>query len=82
MHMLALMYLRGNGVEKDIDRGHDLLERAAASGHIFSKRNLASLLIRGDYGISKVPRGLLLFMSALKDALTVVPTDPHSDRLR
>jgi uncharacterized protein len=82
MHMLALMYLRGTGVVRDISKARDLLERAAALGHIFSKRNIGVLLMKGHFGLSQVPKGVLLLLSALKDALIVVSTDPTSDRLR
>ena len=82
MHMLARMYLLGTGVTRDISRAKDLLEQAVSLGHVFSKRNLGVLLLKGCFGPSKIPRGILLIASAIKEAVYLGLHDPTSDRLR
>jgi len=82
IHMLALMYLRGQGVSKDKRRARELLEKSASLGHVFSKRNLGVLLMSGDFGPTQRLRGVSLFLSALRDAAVVVPRDPTSNQLR
>jgi TPR repeat protein len=49
-NMLALMDLRGFGGPKDLQSARDLLEKAVQQGHVYAKRTLAWLLIRGTYG--------------------------------
>jgi len=82
MHMLALMHLRAKGMPADPTRARDLLEMAAAQGHVFSKRNLGLLLIKGPFGILQTFRGVLLLLVSVKDVLVIAPRDHLSDRLR
>jgi len=44
---LAFCYLRGKGVEKDEQRGLELMREAADQGHAFSMAHLADLYARG-----------------------------------
>lgn len=57
---LGLAHIRGLGVPVDRAKGATLLSRAAAAGHIFAKRELALMQIRGYFGIAQVPIGLVL----------------------
>jgi uncharacterized protein len=82
LNMLARMYLNGQGVSTDINRGRELLEDATAIGNVFAKRSLAGLLLRGTFGPLAFLRGIRLFFGALKDILVVAPGNPSSDRLR
>jgi TPR repeat protein len=82
MRMLGIMYMEGNGVEKDVPRARALFESAAALGNVFAKRKLAVLLMHGDFGALATLKGGWLFVSALKDAVVVAWTDPSGDRLR
>jgi uncharacterized protein len=82
MNILALMYLRGEGVPRDAAKARDLLEGAVAQGHVFSKRNLGKLLMSGRFGRKHMVRGFFLFVAALTDVLIVTPIDPHGVRLR
>jgi len=76
------LYLRGEGVPTDTAKARDLLEGAVSQGHIFSKRNLGTLLMSGRFGGKHIVRGFFLFLGGLKDAVIVIPKDPSSDRLR
>jgi uncharacterized protein len=82
MHMLALMHLRGQGVPVDLTKARNLLEMAVAQGHVFSKRNLGLLLMKGRFGIRQFFRGILLLLASAKDVLITAARDPLSDRLR
>ena len=82
INMLGTMYLNGIGVEKNLTRARELLERASSLGHVFAKRNLAGLLVRGADGPHGFFRGVRLFLVAIKDTLVVVCSSPFSDRLR
>jgi TPR repeat protein len=81
MNALAMMYARGQGVPVNLNGARDLLEGAAAQGHLYAKANLASLLRRGKFGVWQRPRGFLLTFSSLKDLITIW-RNPHSERLR
>jgi len=82
LNMLATMDIRGLGGPKNLRDARDLLERAVLQGHIFAKRNLAYLLMRGTFGMWQRLRGPFLLLSAAIDIIVVVPRHPHSDRLR
>jgi TPR repeat protein len=81
IHLLGVMYWKGFGVEKDIDKARKLFERAAELGHAYAKRNLGILLLKGHYGPRQVFRGLRLWMRSVKDVF-LLAADPTDDRLR
>jgi hypothetical protein len=37
------------------------LERAAEAGNFFARRELALMMMRGEFGILRIPLGLILF---------------------
>jgi TPR repeat protein len=80
IHLLGVMYWKGVGVDKDIDKARKLFERASALGHVYAKRNLGTLLIKGHYGPRQAFRGLTLWAHAIKDAW-VLSGDPTDDRV-
>jgi TPR repeat protein len=82
MNMLAMMQIRGQGGPVDLNGARDLLEAAVARGHVFSKRNLGVLLMKGRFGMWQIIRGFVLFIGAIKDALVLVPRDRSHERLR
>ena len=82
MYLLATMYEHGRGVPVDVRRARELLEVAVAHGHVFAKRSLGRLLIKGHFGIWQIPRGILLILSGIKDVLILAPRDRKSERLR
>jgi len=82
MNMLGKMYYTGLGCKKNIQTAKDLYQRSAALGHVFAKRNLAILLMRGKFGLSKILPGVALFLLSLKEGFAVSYSDEFSDRLR
>lgn len=81
MDRLAWIYIETKQPEK-IERARRLLERASALGHIYAKRHLAGLMMRGKLGLSAVLPGVRLFFAAVLDGLRVGFRDPLSERLR
>src|SRR5262245_44785590 len=65
IYRLAMMHHDGLGTSQDIDRCRALLEIAASRGHLFAKRDLATLFIRGRFGLISVMRGISLLVSLL-----------------
>ena len=63
IYRLAMMYRDGHGVPQDIHRCRSLLEESASRGHLFSKRDLSTLLIRGAFGPRLKVRGILLLIN-------------------
>jgi len=72
MYRLAKMYQCGVGTDKNMVECRRLLEAAVARGHIFSKRDLATLFIRGEFGTRLVFRGALMLMSLIFDIVGLV----------
>jgi len=81
LHMMALMELRGQGGPANLTIARDLLEKAVARGHVFSKRNLGLLLMTGQFGLYQVVRGAFLLLASIKDVI-FSSRDPMGDRLR
>jgi hypothetical protein len=79
---LGSMYLNGEGVEADRDKAKELWERAAAKGHIWAKRHLAGLFLSGAYGVTEMPRGLRLLLSAIVETLRTADPERPTDLLR
>jgi TPR repeat protein len=82
MNMLGVMYMQGIGINRNVSRARPLLEQSASLGNVFGKRNLAGILLRGTFGPLQFLRGIYLFISAFKDAVTIASTDPQSERFR
>jgi TPR repeat protein len=72
MYRLAKMHQDGLGTKKDIIRSRQLLELAAAQGHIFAKRDLAILYLNGTYGRKSVWRGALLLAPVIWDIFALL----------
>jgi TPR repeat protein len=79
---LGRMHLRGQGVEKDIGKALDCLERASKHNYAFAKHDLAALLIRGVRGPAQRLRGILLYFGGLKDLFIATMIEKSDERLR
>jgi Sel1 repeat len=77
---IMLIDLPDNGGNRD--RGWNLLRDAARQGHVFAKRKLASAMMRGEFGLVEVPKGVWLFVSGLASTIRTGLSDPLSDKLR
>jgi TPR repeat protein len=72
MYRLAKMFQDGVGTRRDLHECRRLLEAAVSKGHIFSKRDLATLYVRGSFGLIPAMRGLFLFASLVIDVAGLV----------
>jgi len=70
MNILALMYMYGEGVSRDISASYDLWVRASKLGHSRSGKNLGLFLIRGFYGPARMPIGAAFWISGLISELS------------
>jgi len=82
---LGLAHVRGLGVATDRAKGIRFLERAADTGNFFAKRELALMMIRGEFGVLKILVGLVMFpwwaAVAIVDGLGRSPSSSQSDRV-
>jgi TPR repeat protein len=81
-NLLAIMYIDGLGAPKDLIGARNLLEKAVRQGHIYAKRTLARMLMRGTFGIWQRLHGAFLLLSGTIDLFFILERHPHSDRLR
>ena len=77
---LGCIYDRGIGVTRDPKRAREYFDQAAAKGYIFAKRFIAGQLLRGDEGVLAIPRGILMFLSAVFEIVRSRLKDPYSDK--
>src|SRR3990167_2513064 len=82
---LGLAHVRGLGVAVDRPKGIRYLERAAATGNFFARRELALMMIRGEFGIARILVGLAMFpwwiAVAIADGLGRSALYSHSHRV-
>ena len=78
---LGLLHIRGLGVQVDIERGAQYLERAVKTGNFPAEREIALLMLRGKLGARRIPTGLILFPYAFIKALVNGVVIGHSDKL-
>ena len=81
MYCLASIYIIDPNHMEQFPLARDLLERAIAIGHIPSKYGLGILYMQCRYGLRYFPRGLLLYISGIFDAIWWTFRDPSSRRL-
>ena len=65
IYRLAMLHHDGLGTSTDINRCRTLLELAASRGHLFAKRDLATLFLRGRFGPLLMMRGISMLASLL-----------------
>lgn len=79
---LAWLYRQGKGVAVDQTKAYSLLEQAAKSGHIFSKRDLAVMLLKGQQGFSGIFKGVGLLSECILDAIRILSRSESDERTR
>ena len=81
VRMLGRMYANGLGVERDIPKARELLERASASGNIRAKILLAKYWMSGKFGKKRRLRAFVLAWQATRDKDHLESVFPSSSRL-
>jgi len=79
---LAWLYRQGKGVPLDNSRAYALFDQAAKAGHVFSKRDLALMLLRGHRGFLEVFRGLALLVRCILDGIQVVWKSDSNEKMK
>jgi len=79
---LGQLYMFGIGAPVDRLRAYEYYEQAAAQGHIFAQRAIAQKLIRGEYGLWRIPKGLFMVVKIAWKGFRLKMEDPLNDRLR
>ena len=82
LYRLGTMYADGVGVTRQPALAREFFERASSQGHVFAKRRLAGLLLRGTGGSVEILRGLWLFVFGLAEAVVGAVSDPEGQRMR
>ena len=75
MHRLALAYAKFPGWRSRRDEAQTLLERAAAAGDIYAKRDLASSMAWGWYGVRYIPEGFRLMISGTNEMVELIKNE-------
>ncbi len=78
---LGTYYEAGLGVEKQVDRGRDLIRQAARAGHIFAARDLAGRLLKFDEGVVGFFKGIWQLQSIMRRMVTIASQDMWDERL-
>lgn len=69
IYRIAKMYENGIGVEQNFIEARKLFRVGAKSKHLFSKRDLAGLYIKGCFGKLLIPVGFFILISLVRDIL-------------
>jgi TPR repeat protein len=82
LYRLGVMFADGVGTTPQPVLAREFFESASSRGHVFAKRRLASMLLRGSGGSVNIPRGVWLFVSGFIDAITGAVSDPVGQPMR
>ncbi len=81
MFWLASLYIENPSIKEGKYEIKSLLEKASALGQIRAKRRLAIMLMKGNFGILSIFRGIYVFFDFLISGFAVAYHDPASRRL-
>ena len=82
IYCLGEAYQFGEGVDVDRNKANKYFEKAAAMGHLLGQRRIAVNMIKGNRGITNIPRGLFMFARFMKSTYRLASEDPDSDLIR
>jgi TPR repeat protein len=72
VYFLGSLYKNAPAPDRDLEKARELLARAAGWGNVYAQRDLASLLMKGDFGWRNRFRGLRLLLTSVRRALAVI----------
>ena len=79
-YQLGKMYQAGFGVARDPGKAYEFFQKGSELGHIFARRELAIILLKGYQGLINIPRGLLLFLWNIIYGTYVAIREPYGER--
>jgi TPR repeat protein len=71
IYRLGMMYEEGLGTRKDLIECRRLLNIAVADGHLYAKRDLAGLYMKGTFGVLNIFKGLWMILSLIFDLIAI-----------
>lgn len=77
---LGYMYMKGYGIEKQLDRAKILFEESSELGNIWAKRRLSRVLMTGKYGVAGYIRGVFLKWVSIAQGAVIYARDPSDER--
>jgi TPR repeat protein len=80
-YWLHVIYRDGLGVAQDREKGRELLERVAASGHLYAIRDLSKRYLRGEYGAFAILRGVWMALHGMHGWAFAFANEPNDDKL-
>lgn len=81
LNMLGIMCMNGKGTVQDREAARAYWRSGVSVGHIWSLRNLAHRMIKGQFGRASIPLGVAYLIRAVGWALHL-KGQPYSDRLK
>jgi len=78
-YQLGKIYFTGIHTERNNRLAYDYFNSASKLGHIFAKREVALMNIKGYKGISGIPIGLFLFVASIFTGIYSAIKDPYGD---
>lgn len=82
IYHLGCMHELGRGLPVDEMKAYAYFERAAELGHVFAHRVIAGRMMKGGYGLLRIPEGFCRFIRLLWNAARVVSKDEYDERIR
>ena len=81
-YQLGQAYEYGEGVNVQRTKSLEYYQVAAIKGHLMARRVIALMTIKGEFGLKRIPLGLLEFVRVLITGFQVSWSSPYDDRLR
>lgn len=82
IYWTGTLYLRGEGVAKDVRKAESYLKQAVDRGHVFARRDYHLALLRGTFGKRQLIKNISGWISALFAAPKVAMSDADSELLQ
>jgi len=82
LYRLGWYYEHGKGIPKDNNKAYQYYLLAAKHGHIFARKQLALLLIKGSQGVLNIFYGLFMLLKVLVTGPFIGAKDPNDERVQ
>jgi uncharacterized protein len=82
IYWLAYIHMKDQGELRDMKKGRQLLEKAAALGHLYARASLGQYMLRGSDGLFGRLKGLGVLLSVLAEAVPLMLRDRNNQRLK
>ena len=80
-YQIGKMYYFGIGVQKDIEKSYQYFLTAKKQGHLFARRQVAIILMKGHKGFLNIMKGVFLFLTLFINGFIVALKEPDSEKL-